>query len=98
TWHAVYLGQRDDRWMSLLQRLAGDPESAPPAQGRDFAAMLTERQSSLFGRVLVGAERLLGTRGVQVYCLECPAQAGQPRKSAGELETLAWLGARLGLR
>ena len=75
-WHAVYLGDAPDQWASLLQRLGGqDEDSAPPAEARDFAGALAQRQIGLVGRALAGAERLVGTRGVQAYCLECPAPA-----------------------
>ncbi|MCW1427685.1 signal peptide peptidase SppA [Novosphingobium sp. JCM 18896] len=88
-WHAVYLGDTPDQWASLLQRLGGqDDDSAPPAEARDFAAVLAQRQLGLVGHALAGAERLVGTRGVQAYCLECPAPgARQPVK--GDLTLLA---------
>lgn len=88
-WHAVYLGDTPDQWSSLLQRLGGhDDDSAPPAEARDFAAALAQRQLGLVGRALAGAERLVGTRGVQAYCLECPAP-GARAPVKGDLSLLA---------
>jgi protease-4 len=89
SWHPVYLGEARNPWASLLQRLrGGDDDSAPPASGRDFAGAISERQTNLIGRALAGAERLVGTRGVQAFCLECPAPAG-PLPAKGELTELA---------
>jgi protease IV len=97
SWHPVYLGQSDTQWMSLLQRLTGDKDSAPPAQGRDFAGALTDRQVGLVARALAEAERLVGTRGVQAYCLECPVQAGGVPMAKADLTMLARIGRVLGL-
>jgi len=96
-WHAVYLGDTPDQWSSLLQRLAGhDDDSAPPAESRDFAAALAARQAGLVGQALAGAERLVGTRGMQAYCLECPAPAAR-RPARGELTVLARAARLLGV-
>lgn len=95
SWHAVYLGQTEDKLGALLQRLgAGDEDSAPPAEARDLAGALAERQMNLIGRALAGAERLVGTHGMQAYCLECPTQPGGPLPAKGDLTLLARIGAR----
>ncbi|MFA7602625.1 MAG: signal peptide peptidase SppA [Novosphingobium sp.] len=99
SWHAVYLGQTEDKLGALLRRLgAGDEDSAPPAEVRDLAGALADRQTSLIGRALAGAERLVGTRGMQAYCLECPVQPGATLPAQGDLTLLARIGALLGLR
>jgi protease-4 len=98
SWHAEYLGQRDDQWASILERLGGsDEDSAPPAEARDFTGAITERQMGLIGRALAGAERLVGTRGVQAYCLECPAAAGGKPPTKADLTMLARIAKVLGL-
>jgi protease-4 len=98
SWHAVFLGQSDDQWASLLQRFSGDEDSAPPAQGRDFAAALADRQMNLAGRALGEAERLVGARGIQAYCLECAAQGAMRQPAKGELTNLARFARLVGLR
>jgi protease-4 len=97
-WHPVYLGQTNDEWVALLQRLrAGDDDSAPPASARDFAGAIAERQMGIVGRALAGAERLVGTRGLQAYCLECPAQAGGALPTKADMTLLARIANLLGL-
>jgi protease-4 len=98
SWHAVFLGQSDDQWASLLQRFSGDEDSAPPAQGRDFAVALADRQMNLAGRALGEAERLVGARGIQAYCLECAAQGPMRQPAKGELTNLARFARLVGLR
>ena len=75
SWHPVYLGEERGQFSSLLQRFAGDDDSAPPAEARDLAGALALRQTGLFDRAIAEAERLAGVRGMQAYCLECPAGA-----------------------
>jgi protease-4 len=88
-WHPVFLGEGRDQWSALLQRLAGsDEDSAPPAAARDFAGAVTARQTGLLGRALAEAERLVGLRGVQAYCLECPAPASGRMPGKGDLTLL----------
>lgn len=91
SWHAVYLGQRDDEWASLLQRLRGDDDSAPPAEARDFAGAVAMRQVGLVGRAIADAERLVGTRGVQAYCLECPMPTSERLPGRGDVTLLVRL-------
>jgi protease-4 len=98
TWHPVYLGETHDQWGALLQRLrASDDDSAPPTSARDFAGAIAERQMGLFSSALAGAERLVGTRGMQAYCLECPSQPGGATPGSGELTVLARLAKLAGL-
>jgi protease-4 len=96
-WHPVFLGEKKDPWTELMQRLAGDGDSAPPAEARDLAGAIAERQSGLVARALAEAERLVGMRGVQAYCLECPTAAGPRLQRGGELSLLARMGRLLGL-
>lgn len=98
-WHAVYLGEVHDPFSSVLQSLQSDDDSAPPAQGRDWAALAADRQIALVSRAVSEAERMIGTRGLQAYCLECPALPSEARarplnvRRAGLLLRAAeWLG------
>lgn len=100
-WHAVHLGERDENYDSLIRQLvAGDnaKEGARTHNG-DIFAMAALRSEQLGVRITRDAERLLGTRGIQAFCLACPA--GTPTKtlqrtdaappSGGVLALLAWL-------
>jgi protease-4 len=99
SWHAVFLGQTDDQWTSLFQRFSGNEDSAPPAQGGDFAAALADRQVGMAGRALGEAERLVRMRGVQAYCLECASQAGGRAPAAkADLTALARFARLVGLQ
>ncbi len=71
-WHALYLGKEVNPYQSLLERFGGDEEAAPAA---DFAALTGRRQHALVGQALGQLERLLGTQGMQAYCLDCPPSA-----------------------
>lgn len=78
-WHRVYLGGTPDPWARMLARLANrDDDSAPPSGGLasgglDWAAMTTTRQRAMVTQALAEATRLTAVRGIQAYCLECPA-------------------------
>lgn len=97
-WHPVFLGQKSDAFASLLQRLRSDDDNAPPAQGRDWAAMVADRQLGLVGHALVDVERMVGARGMQAYCLECPASPAAARATnADNLGRLARIARLLGL-
>jgi protease-4 len=97
-WHAKYLGSENDPYASLLERLMrSDDESAPPAEARDWAAMVADRQMAGIGRALDDVRRLLKTRGVQAYCLECPPVSAPARVKAEDLGILAKLGRMLDL-
>ncbi|HVR90797.1 MAG TPA: signal peptide peptidase SppA [Novosphingobium sp.] len=89
-WHAKYLGKDADPYASLIERFAGDDEDASPAEGYDLAAMAATRQRRLVGQALGEVERLLGAKGAQAYCLECPVQpVTQGKVRSGLLVTLA---------
>ncbi|WP_017663866.1 signal peptide peptidase SppA [Porphyrobacter sp. AAP82] len=100
-WHAVYLGEKDANYDSLIRQLvAGEAAKARTAPAGDFFALTATRSQAMGTRIARDAERLLGTRGVQAYCLACPApldaSAAAPPKAAavrpeGLLALLAWL-------
>jgi protease-4 len=97
-WHPVFLGERKDPWAELLQRLGGnDEDSAPPAEARDFAGAIADRQVGLVGSALAEAERLVGMRGVQSYCLECPEQARARQPGKSDLTAAALVAKLLGV-
>ncbi len=98
-WHPVFLGESEENYDSLIRQIVtGDAEQGQPAAGGDIFALTATRSQHLGTRILRDAERLLGTRGVQAYCLACPATAAMtPPASAGDkrpeglLAMLAWL-------
>lgn len=69
-WHAQFLGGEDDPYQSILRSLmTSDGEQAG---GGDLFGMIGQQQAALGGRMTSDLDRLLGTRGMQAYCLECP--------------------------
>ena len=69
-WSAVYLGEETSAADTILRQLLLD--SSEMAE-RDVFARLAGDQQALASSVVADTERLLGTRGVQAYCLACPA-------------------------
>jgi len=74
-WHPVFLGTESTALGTLLQQFQPAEDSEAAAPGRDWAALVADRQRALAGGLLADVERLAGTRGVQAYCLECPVEA-----------------------
>lgn len=79
-WHPEFLGGGESLaglWQNLSKATRrGRAFSASPSLG-DWAAMAAQRQQDHVRGLVAGVERLLGTRGAQAYCLECPVQATQ---------------------
>jgi protease-4 len=94
-WHAAYLGETQNPYQSLLERIASDEDSSPPDEG-DLFAMLATRQQASLAHALGQAKHILGVRGMQAYCLECPAPEVRQQRSVPSSGLLAWLSA-LGL-
>jgi protease IV len=103
-WHPVYLGEKEANYDSLIRQLvAGQTGETRAAPVGDIFAMTARRSENLATRITRDAERLLGTRGAQAYCLECPtalAPVPAPRSGApaalaqrpeGMLAMLVWL-------
>lgn len=92
-WHAVYLGEQADNYDSLIRRIltAGSPGKA--IGGGDLFALFARQQGDLAARVNHDVDRLVGSRGVQAYCLECPAhaqvRAAPPAGASGLIDLLA---------
>ncbi len=83
-WHAVYLGADANPYASLFERLRSDDESDAPEAAADFAGIVAARQQDHLARVLGEFERMLGARGAQALCVDCPVSAAQqPRAKAG---------------
>ncbi len=99
-WHAVYLGDRGENYDSLVRQLVTREEAqAPLAGGGDLFAMTALRSENLGARLLRDAERLTGTRGIQAFCIECPAGpavtgSARPARPEGMLALLTWLAGR----
>ena len=99
-WHAVYLGESEENYDSLIRQLVTSKAARAPAAARgDLFALVAERSAGLGTRLTRDAERLLGARGVQALCLECPAlpaaTASAASKPAGPpdglLRVLGWM-------
>lgn len=97
-WHPAFLGESEDKFAALVEGLRDvNDDSAPPRAGNDWAAMIADRQFALLGRVASDARRMAGARGVQAYCLECPAQLSGMRASRDDVSALARIVRTLGL-
>lgn len=83
-WHAQHYGTEANPYASLLERLGGgDDEAGGQVLARDFAGLAAERQQVQFAQAADQLTRLMGTRGAQAYCLECPvplARSGTPAR------------------
>ncbi len=95
-WHAVHLGEADGNYDSLIRQLVtDDAQSAPPTASGDLFAMTAMRSEHLGTRITRDAERLLQTRGIQAFCIACPARPAAmlaPAKQPDSvLALLAWL-------
>ena len=94
-WSPAYLGQTDSRYASLMQKLFGKDEDSEAPEGDAFAELARHQQATLVA-ALGGAERLVGVRGAQAYCLGCPGQPARvaaPAQQPGPLTR--WLAALL---
>lgn len=75
-WHAEYLGGEADSFTQMLEQWEADRDDDTAA--RDFAGLIAARQQALAARTLQQVQTLLGTRGVQAYCLECTPMPRAP--------------------
>lgn len=98
-WHPIFLGEKADNYDSLIRQLVTrNTAPAPITQGGDIFALAARRNGDLAERLTSDAQRLLGTRGVQAYCLDCPVGVstqvdgsviGRDR-AGGLIDWLAW--------
>lgn len=90
-WHVQYLGNEGDPYQSLIQSLVSGglsgSDKARRSAGSDLFGIVALRQQALAGQATNDLERLLGNRGMQVYCLECPVS---PRAQAEAQEPKGW--------
>ncbi|ODT00283.1 MAG: signal peptide peptidase SppA [Erythrobacter sp. SCN 62-14] len=102
-WHAKFLGSGASRYDSLLRQMLSDSsarQNADAGAARDLFALAAREQMGLAGRLNADLERLLGGKGVQAYCLECPPGAAPQAASAAlpSHAVLRWLAPLLGAR
>ena len=95
-WHAVYLGEQAENYDSLIRQLVtSSAGQAPATHGGDIFALAARGNGDVVNRVARDAKRLLGTRGIQAYCLECstgsPRSAERPMRGSDLPEWLTWL-------
>ncbi len=99
-WHAVYLGESEENYDSLIRQLVTSKAARTPAAARgDLFALVAERRAGIGAQLTRDAARLMDARGVQAVCLECPAlpaatasaKGTLARPPEGVLRLLAWL-------
>lgn len=99
-WHPVFLGESDGNYDSLIRRMVtGGSQARAAAGGGDIFALLGRRSEHLGARISADAQRLLGARGAQALCTDCPitgapvAPAPRPGddRADGTIALLAWL-------
>ena len=88
SWHIAYLGSQPGEYNTLLRRLLGGDSNAS-GPGGDLFAMVAGQQRALVGQVEHDLDRILSVRGMQVYCLECPAAPARAAQSAAPKGWLA---------
>jgi protease-4 len=87
-WSAKFLGSQRPSYDSLIRQLMTNALApTPETRGGDLFAMAAREREALLGQVARDAQLLSGTRGVQAYCVACPAEA-RPL-SSGEARSLA---------
>lgn len=89
-WHAAFLGSPEPAYDNLLRALLFSDESET-AGGGDLFAMVAARQQALIGQVEADLTRLSGARGMQAYCLTCPAELRSPAARTADSGWLAIL-------
>ena len=75
-WHAAFLGSDIPNYDNLLRTLlfGGSDARTPGTPGPDIFTMMAAREGALLGRLSGDLDRFMAQRGMQAYCLECPAQ------------------------
>lgn len=95
-WHPVFLGEQGENYDSLIRQLVTSQTSPTrAAHSGDLFAMTATRRDNIGARLTYDVERLLGTRGVQAFCAQCPVRSAPPADRSGRpegmLALLAWL-------
>lgn len=97
-WHPVYLGDGIDPLASLLHSLRrGARQQAAIGYGPDWTGIAARQQKALAKQVLADVRRIVDARGMQAYCLECPAIYRQARQIPHEQSMLARIAGNLDL-
>ncbi|WP_284124515.1 signal peptide peptidase SppA [Parerythrobacter aestuarii] len=86
-WHPEFIGGSEPAYDNLLRTLLFSDEGEA-ARGGDLFAMVAARQQALIGQVEADLTRLAGARGMQAYCLACPAE---PKARAASDGDRGWL-------
>jgi len=89
-WTPLYLGQNDNRYASLMQKLFGGDDDSEAPESDAFAQLARQQQQALIA-AMVGAERVIGGQGAQAYCLGCPAPAGSVSAASQPGVVSRWL-------
>jgi protease IV len=97
-WHPEFKGQDANPYGQLLSALTGEEEDSAPTEARDFVGIAASQQRALIGQAMGGVERLLGARGAQAYCLECPAPVRSNPSARSEQGIIVRIAALIGLR
>ncbi|MDE2434693.1 MAG: signal peptide peptidase SppA [Sphingomonadales bacterium] len=77
-WHPQFYGSSANPYATLIERLSGDEENGSDgdgAPGSDLFGIMAERQKVQVAQGFASLQRLIGTRGAQAYCLDCPVTA-----------------------
>ncbi|MBW8784812.1 MAG: signal peptide peptidase SppA [Novosphingobium sp.] len=90
-WHPEFLGAKTSPYASLLERLRGNDSAGPGDDGLDLSGQIAARQQGVIETAIAGAQHLLGARGAQALCLDCPSAptAGEGHASLSDLGLLA---------
>ena len=94
-WHATYLGSTPNSYDSLIRQMVTGSEAGERANVGLFG-VIAQQQSALSATFTRDFERLLGVKGVQAYCLECPRSLAAPKPAKASLGWLSTLGSLLG--
>lgn len=90
-WYVRYLGSKPDSYDTLLRSLLVDDSETAAAP--DLFAKIALGRNATLARIQGDLDRLLSVRGMQAYCLECPARPAAPthRTDSGWLAVIARL-------
>jgi protease-4 len=78
TWHPVWLGEDDGAVSQFLatMRQSDDADDGGDEPASDYVGMIAARQRAQLAKAVGDVGHLLGVRGAQAYCLDCPAPLG----------------------
>ncbi|WFL78137.1 signal peptide peptidase SppA [Altererythrobacter arenosus] len=94
-WHLVRLGSSADPYETLIRRMLSDDAKQAHKAGADLFGVIAQGQQEFSARLALDLDRLLGARGVQAYCLECPKSGRVAAPAQGGVGS-SWLESVLG--